>query len=331
MKNVVFGATGMVGGFIAAHLARNGEAVLGVSRSPRQSDGISWTVADLTKSESVDLPKVDVVFCATDATAFANAIDPILKSSPKRVVAITSTGIFYKRDSGDEAERVWIAKLADAERTIINRCQAANVAWTILRPTLIYSEGRDRNITLIAKLIRRIGFMPLYGAASGLRQPVHAEDLAIGAISAAKSARAANRIYSTTGPETISYREMAGRVFDGLSRKRRLVSLPPMIWKSALALARPMYPDVTPVMGERMLIDLVFDSSAATADFGWNPRGFAPSFDDKLSAGARLVATGLQQPGERFLAAKRADSSGDFAEHQTPLAPSHLSKTSTPV
>jgi len=278
MTNVVFGATGMVGGYIVAHLSRKGEGVLGVSRSPRSLDGISWTVADLTKPEAIDLPQVDVVFCATDARVFANAIGAILKSGPKRVVAITSTGVFYKIDSSDERERTSIAELVNAERTIISRCEAANVAWTILRPTLIYSEGRDRNITVIAKLIRRIGFMPLYGSASGLRQPVHAEDLAIGAISAAGSSKAANGVYSTTGLETISYREMAGRVFDGLSRKRRLVSFPPIIWKSAFAVAKPMYPEVTPVMGERMLKDLVFDSSAATADFGWNTRVFAPTF-----------------------------------------------------
>jgi hypothetical protein len=31
-------------------------------------------------------------------------------------------------------------------------------------------------------------------------------------------------------------------------------------------------------MGERMLKDLAFDSSAAVADFRWNSRIFAPSF-----------------------------------------------------
>jgi nucleoside-diphosphate-sugar epimerase len=285
MKNVVFGASGMVGGFIATHLSRSGEAVVGISRLPRLSHEMTWAVADLLKPETIDLPKADIVFCATDARIFAKAMSAVIKSSPKRVVVISSTSIFSKIDSRDEAERASIAELVDAERTIMSRCEEAGVEWTILRPTLIYLEGRDRNVTQIAKLIRKIGFMPLYGAASGLRQPVHAEDLGIGAISAAKSSKAANAAYSTTGIETISYREMAGRIFDGLSRKRRLVSLPPIVWRSAFAVVKPVYPWVTPAMGERMLKDLAFDSSAAAADFGWRARHFAPSFPIQIDAG----------------------------------------------
>ncbi len=96
-----------------------------------------------------------------------------------------------------------------------------------MRPTLIYSEGRDINISPLSRLIRRFGFMPIVGGAPGLRQPVHAEDLAIGAISAAASPAAANKIYSLTGGETLSYREMIGRIFDGVRLPRRTVSVPP--------------------------------------------------------------------------------------------------------
>jgi nucleoside-diphosphate-sugar epimerase len=278
MTSLVFGATGTVGDFILTHPAQRGETVIGASRSPRSSDGMSWIAADLTRPQALALPNADVIFCATNVRLFAKAIGAILPFAPKRIVVLSSTSIFTKLDSKDEAERSSIAELADAEHAIIDRCEAARVEWTILRPTLVYREGHDRNVTQIAGLIRRLGFMPLYGTASGLRQPVHAEDLAIGAIAAAASPKAANAAYCTTGLETISYREMVGRIFDGLSRPRRLLSLPPIVWKSAFALAKPIYPRVTPVMGEQMLKDLAFDSSAATRDFGWRSRKFAPSF-----------------------------------------------------
>jgi nucleoside-diphosphate-sugar epimerase len=278
MKSIVFGGSGMVGGSIAAHLAREGATVIGVSRFPHQSGNITWIAADLARPETINLPQADVVFSAIHASIFVKAMSAVLRSNPRRVVVISSTSVFSKVDSSDETERAEIAALINAEREIVERCTGANVEWTILRPTLIYMEGRDKNITEIAKLIRRIGFMPLYGAASGLRQPVHAEDVAIGAIAATKSPKAANVAYSTTGLETITYREMAGRVFDGLARKRRLVPFPPIVWRSAFALVRPIYPWVRPAMGERMLKDLVFDSSAAVSDFGWSARDFAPRF-----------------------------------------------------
>lgn len=201
----------------------------------------------------------------------------VLRRKPRRVVVITSTSVFSKIHSVDARERADMASLRAAEDRIMRACERAGVEWTILRPTLIYSEGRDQNVTQIARVVRKLRFMPLYGRGEGLRQPVHAEDLARGAIAAATTPAAANRAYSTTG-ETITYREMVGRIFDALKMRRRFVSLPPLAWKAAFAIAHPLYPGVTPAMGERMVKDLAFDSSEAIANFGWQPRSFAPSF-----------------------------------------------------
>ena len=44
----------------------------------------------------------------------------------------------------------------------------------------IYAKGRDGNISRLARVIDKIGFIPLAGNGAGRRQPVHDEDLAIG-------------------------------------------------------------------------------------------------------------------------------------------------------
>src|SRR5207237_7396606 len=124
----------------------------------------------------------------------------------------SSTRVITKQENEIAAEREIVRQLMDAERTIASECEQRNVGWTILRPTLIYAEDRDTNITPLSRLIRRFGFMPLVGGAQGLRQPVHAEDLAIGAISAAASAAAVNKFYSLPGAETLAYHEMLGRI-----------------------------------------------------------------------------------------------------------------------
>jgi nucleoside-diphosphate-sugar epimerase len=277
MTSIVFGATAMVGRYIAEHLMRDDEKITRVSR--KIHGGPQWVQADLQMPQTLNVPKSDAVFCAVNARLFAKALPRILDVEPKRVVVISSTSVFTKHDSADESERTSIAELIDAEHAIMRTCEAAGVQWTILRPTLIYKEGSDRNISVIAEIIRRLRVMPLYGSACGLRQPVHAEDLAIGAIAAMRSQRAANRAYCTTGAETLTYREMVGRIFDGLSLPRRLLPLPPTVWKSAFAVAKPFYPAVTSVMGERMVKDQAFDSSPAAADFGWRTRRFTPSFN----------------------------------------------------
>jgi len=181
-------------------------------------------------------------------------------------VVFSSTSVLTKQDTEVASEREMIRKLTDAERRIAASCEQQNVGWTILRPTLIYAEGRDTNITPLSRLIRRFGFMPLVGGAAGLRQPVHAEELAIGAIAAASSPAAVNKTYALPGGEILTYRKMIGRIFDGLRRPRRIVSVPPLLWRAVFGLARPLFPGANVAMGIRV------------QDFGWNPRKFNPIF-----------------------------------------------------
>jgi hypothetical protein len=111
---------------------------------------------------------------------------------------------------------------------------------------------------------------------------VHAEDLAIGAIAAASSAATINKFYSLPGGETISYREMVGRIFDGLRKPRRTVPVPVWLWRSIFFLAKPLFPDANVAMGLRMTKDMIFDSAPAVQDFGWKARMFKPVFDQGL-------------------------------------------------
>jgi hypothetical protein len=182
------------------------------------------------------------------------------------------------------SERELLQRLAEGERRLISACERYRVGCTILRPTIIYAEGRDGNISRLAGLIRRFGVLPLMGNGAGLRQPVHAEDLAIGAIAAAASEAAIGKTYTMPGGETISYREMVGRIFDALGKPRRIISAPPFVWRLAFALAKPLFPNANAAMGARMAMDMAFDAAPAVRDFGWNPRGFHPRFE--LQGGA---------------------------------------------
>ena len=198
-------------------------------QGPRGMDRIDWFLGDLEKPEAFKFPPFTTLFCTASAALLSSALPYLLNPSLKRIVVFTSTSVLTKIDSEIASERATLTRLAEAERNIESICSRAGIEWTILRPTLIYAEGRDGNITPLSRLIRRFGFMPLVGGAQGLRQPVHAEDLAIGAISAASTSAAANKIYSLPGGETLTYREMIGRIFDGLRLPRRTLSIPPVL------------------------------------------------------------------------------------------------------
>jgi nucleoside-diphosphate-sugar epimerase len=277
--SLVVGGTGLVGGYIVEHLLRRGERTLALSRAQQGRPGVDWLRGDLEKPDTLRFPAFTTLYCTADAVLLANALPRLFNPSLRRIITFSSTSVTTKQDTEVAAERETIRKLADAERRIIAACEQRNVGWTILRPTLIYAEGRDTNITPLSRLIRRFGFMPLVGGAPGLRQPVHAEDLAIGAIAAAASTAAVNKVYALPGGETLAYREMIGRIFDGMRLPRRTISVPPLLWRAGFIVAKPLFPGANVAMGTRMMKDMTFDSTPAIRDLGWKPRAFNPVFD----------------------------------------------------
>ena len=281
MRSFVLGATGIVGGYIVEHLVRSGETPLALSRAQHRNCGVVWLQGDLATPETLKPPSFETLYCTAEIGLLADALPHIYTTALKRVVAFTSTSIVTKIESEVASERELLLRLAEGERRLIATCERYDVGWTILRPTIIYAEGRDRNITRLSRLIARYGVLPLMGSASGLRQPVHAEDLAMGAINAASSAAAIDKVYALPGGETLSYREMVGRIFDGMHKPRRIIAAPPLLWRTAFTIAKPFFPNANVAMGNRMTKDMVFDASPAIRDFGWRPRNFHPNFDGR--------------------------------------------------
>jgi nucleoside-diphosphate-sugar epimerase len=200
----------------------------------------------------------------------------------RRVVVLSSTSRFTKDDSSDPEEQAIALRLADAEARVQEWAKNRGVEWVILRPTLIYGWGRDKNIAEIARFIRRFGFFPLFGEANGLRQPIHAADVAGACVAALQTTGAANRAYNISGGETLTYRDMVGRIFTALGLRPRLLTVP--LWTFRLALTvlhrLPRYRQWSTAMAERMNRDLVFDHSEAARDLAFEPRFFVLSAED---------------------------------------------------
>ena len=268
---LILGATSLVGEFVLPRLAASGVPHVAVSRGDRPG----WLQADLTTTAGRGLlPRAETVLSLSPVWLLPELIETLKANSLRRLVAFSSTSVLTKAGSADPGERVVVKALEDGEAAV----RASGVDWTLLRPTLIYAEGRDGNVSRLASLARRFGVLPIAGAGGGLRQPVHADDLAQGALQALEAPAAIGRTYELAGGETLTYREMCARVFGGLGRPPRILSLPAPFWRLGLTLASPLLPGATGEMGARMERDLVFDDSAARADFGWSPRQFRPSF-----------------------------------------------------
>lgn len=275
---LVLGATSLIGAHLMTRLRAAGVDPVAVSRRPPSGEAC-WLDADLSDPHLEDgLPPVATVFSLSPIWLLPAALPALKAKGMTRLVAFSSTSRFTKQTSDVPEERALAASLAASEAEVERFCAAHGVAWTLLRPTLIYDEGHDGNVSRLASLIRRFGALPLSGRGEGLRQPVHAQDLAIGALAAATAPAAQNRAYDLVGGETLTYRAMATRVFEGLGRRPVIVALPPALFGLMLKAAAPFLPGATAAMGARMGVDLTFDSTDAVRDFGWAPRAFHPKF-----------------------------------------------------
>jgi nucleoside-diphosphate-sugar epimerase len=283
---IVVGASSLVGRRLVKFLAQEPYAARYAPRftSSKPCDG--RLLLDLSRPDDFapDDSPTTVVFCCPIRMVSNAALERLHALGMKRVLAFSSTSRFTKTDSAEPAERAAADDLIAAEDRLTTFARARDVAYTILRPTIIYDEGVDKNITRIAAFIQRFGFFIVCGRANGLRQPVHARDLAQAVLQVLEHDATRNQAYELSGGETLTYREMVRRIFEGLGRRPRIASLPAWAWRAgfgALGLLRGRRPSLQEnvQMALRMNRDMTFDHADATQDFGYSPAEFHPQFD----------------------------------------------------
>lgn len=279
----LLGATSLAGQCLLSALAQKRCKIFAFSRRPDvpSSDGVEWRCVG-NNAAFIERPAIPYWVCVAPIWVLSDYFEMLKAAGARRVVAVSSTSRFSKDNSSDMAERALARRLTDAETRFRAWASESGVEWVILRPTLIYGLGRDKNITEIASFIRRFGFFPLLGKANGLRQPIHAADVAAACFSALRTPCAANRAYNISGGEVLAYRTMVIRIFTALGRRPRLLTVPLWVFRLAVATLRclPRYRQWSAVMAERMNRDLVFDHAEAVRDLGFNPRAFMPAAED---------------------------------------------------
>ena len=275
----VLGASSLVGQFALPLLRNSGWQVVAFSRQKVESvGGVTWRRLPCPEN----LERIPLWICLAPIWVLPHYFSLIESSGVRRLVVLSSTSRFTKTDSGDSAEQAVASKLTQGEALLKRWAESRGIEWVVLRPTLIYGLGRDKNISEIARVIRRVGLFPLLGQAQGLRQPIHSGDVAGACISALQAREAKNRAYNISGGETIGYRDMVSRVFLALGRRPQFLTVP--LWGFCLAvrvlncLARRRRWSFA--MAERMNRDLVFDHTDAGRDLGFKPRSFVLETED---------------------------------------------------
>ena len=267
---LVFGASSQIGFFQLPMLVERGARVLAVSRSERaERDGVTWLRGGLPDQLSHDVAEIEAIASFGPMDALAAWLDRAPLPALRRVVATSSMSAESKRHSPVVAERALAQRLRDAEAALASVCDKLGVAWTVLRPTLIYGAGMDRSLTPLARRAMRTHVFAL-PPGRGLRQPVHAQDIARAVIAALQRPQGAGCIIPIGGGERISAAQMFARV----RRSLPVRTLPVPVPRIAVSLAQRL-PDLRGPLS-RLDQDLIADNAELERLLDIHPRGFMP-------------------------------------------------------
>jgi nucleoside-diphosphate-sugar epimerase len=225
---VITGAAGFLGHHLVARSRAGGATTLAVVREPKHAAdvAISEVLRDPTRLDGTDV----VVHAAairhrhgTDASAYrasnVELVEALVRACEGRVgrfVHVSSVGVYgFPSDlpiteATPFAPRTLYSQTKiEAEKLVARLAKALGIAYTIVRPTIIYGQG-DRNgmMDKLAAGLRSRRYL-VVGSGQNVLHHTHVDDVVGGIFTLAGSDRARNDDFIVAGPETITLQRLS--------------------------------------------------------------------------------------------------------------------------
>lgn len=186
-----------------------------------------------------------------------------------------------------------------AELAVIN----SGLAYTILRPSVIFGEG-DEFMNALAGLVRLGPLTPVIGAGRNRLQPVAADDAARCIALAVGNSMVRGKTINLGGPDRLNYNELVAEVARAMGKRRRRLHIPMPLALPAAAVAEKILPRPPVTVGQiRMLgIRNVSPGRELEQAFGFTPRPVRSNIDyiNRVTFGDALrMSLGLSPPRRR--------------------------------
>ena len=234
-RNVVTGAFGYTGRYIARRLLSIGEQVTtlttrseldspfgkSVAVRPLSFDDLDALTQSLAGAEVlyntywVRFPRGETTFERAVVNSKA-LIDAAGRAGIKRIVHVSITNacknsrLPYFRGKGLVEEAVTESKLT----------------WAIVRPALVFGDG-DILVNNIAWAVKRFPVFPVFGSGLYKLRPVFVDDVA--AVAVDSGHRADNLVVDAVGPDTFTFEELVRLVAERVGSRAKLVHFRPGI------------------------------------------------------------------------------------------------------
>jgi len=287
----VLGGSGFLGGYVLGAAARGGHQILALARTMAAAEKVTAGEAEPVPGDLDDPAGLDEAF----TIAKSQGCDALLclaslgfGHGPAIVAAAEEAGfgraVFVSTTAVTTALNPPTKQVRLAAEDQIRR---SGLDWTILRPTMIYGDAGDRNLSRLLRVLARTPVMPVPGTDRCLHQPVHVADVAAAVLAAAQGHGPVRGLYNVAGPEPMAFGELLETCAGAVGRRTRMLPVPlaPLV-----PLARG-YERISrrPRLRAEQLLRLAEDKAFAiddtVRDLGYAPRPFADGIADE----ARLL------------------------------------------
>ncbi|MBW3567940.1 MAG: hypothetical protein KY410_08305 [Proteobacteria bacterium] len=216
----------------------------------------------------------DAIVSLVPITALPDLLPVLGNSRTGRFVALSTASVQTKANTRSPLESAFLESVEAGETAFWKFCSENGIPGVLLRPAMTYG-GADNNIGFIRRMGKRFGFFPVVSR-SGLRQPVHVDDVVQAVMSALTSAAAIGNTYLVGGGERLTFEEMARRTVHAETGRARVVRVPATVLALVLRVLSylPRFNYLDADMVRRMREDHVFDNGPAQRDLGIAPRRF---------------------------------------------------------
>lgn len=285
----VTGGTGFVGRAVIPALRAEGHTVRclvrrGSERDLRGLGAIERIEGDVVRREDLDSdmagceavihlvgiirehPASGVTFERVHVQGTMNVVDAARVAGVRRYVHMSALGT----RPGARAryhQTKWAAEEA---------VRSSGLAWTIIRPSIIYGPG-DGFVTMLASMLRRFPLFPVIGTGRQRLQPIAVEQLAAGFARALQAPATEKQTYGAAGPDAVTMLELLDMIGAAMGRSRvRKVHVPVGPVRALTQLLHPL--PAFPLTPDQLLMleeDNTCDPGPFMAAFGLQPTPLA--------------------------------------------------------
>jgi len=272
---LVTGGMGYVGQFLLRELAQQKRSVRCLVRPGKPKEklhqleqwGMEWVEGDLLNGEvrRRALKGVRTVVHLAHIR-YGAALLADMPGEVERVVMMSSLWRFSRVQSAA------VDEVVESEHAV----EGSDKPWVLLRPSMIYGPGNDRNISRLRTHLRRWRCVPIFGSGYAVHQPVYVEDVVGATIAAVDQPDIEHRSYALAGGEELTYRDLLHALGDSIGVSPLIVPLPARFLAYIIGVLRE-WGIRLPVDSEqimRLQEDKRYDTADARRELGFNPLCF---------------------------------------------------------